>query len=202
MMDPVLAAAVKTLLGLEGGGWFYGDSVWWTVFGLTGNIMFSLRFVVQWLMSEKSGEIVIPPAFWYLSFFGSIINLIYAFHLDKLPLILGFIFLPFINYRNLRLMWRKQREERERRAAAEALERGEISPEEAAAAAAAATSPVITVSLPPASLPAPTSTGSAASSQKLHTAGVTRSASPSRRNGDADDDDDGDDERGLPAPAA
>ncbi|HSI82985.1 MAG: lipid-A-disaccharide synthase N-terminal domain-containing protein [Candidatus Methylacidiphilales bacterium] len=124
-MEPVLAATIKTVMGLDSTGWFYGDSYWWTIFGLAGNLMFSLRFVVQWWMSEKTGEIVIPPAFWYLSFFGSVVNLIYAFHLDKLPLILGFIFLPFINYRNLRMMWRKQREEREKKEAAEALARGE-----------------------------------------------------------------------------
>jgi len=35
---------------------------------------------------------------------GSIISLIYAFHIDKLPIILGFVFLPFIYARNLRFL--------------------------------------------------------------------------------------------------
>ncbi len=86
--------------------WYYADSLWWTAFGLLGNIMFSVRFIVQWYASEKSKKLVIPPLFWYLSFWGSIINLIYGFHIDKLPVILGYFFLPFINGRNLVLLWR------------------------------------------------------------------------------------------------
>lgn len=87
-------------------GWFYADSLWWTAFGLLGNLMFSARFVVQWWVSEKHKKLVIPPLFWYLSFWGSIINLIYGFHVDKLPIILGYLFLPLINGRNLILLWR------------------------------------------------------------------------------------------------
>jgi len=46
--------------------------------------------------------------FWHLSFWGSVITLVYAFHIDKLPVILGYIFLPFLYARNLRLLYRKQ----------------------------------------------------------------------------------------------
>lgn len=87
-------------------GWFYADSSWWTAIGLLGNIMFSARFLVQWYVSEKSKKLVVPPLFWHLSFWGSIINLIYGLHVDKLPIILGYVFLPFINGRNLILLWR------------------------------------------------------------------------------------------------
>ena len=51
--------------------WLYVDSRWWTAFGLLGNALFSSRFVIQWLHSEKTKELVVPPIFWHLSFWGS-----------------------------------------------------------------------------------------------------------------------------------
>ena len=86
--------------------WLYVDSRWWTVFGLFGNALFSSRFVIQWLHSEKRKELVVPPIFWHLSFWGSACSLIYAFHIDKLPILLSFAFLPFLYARNLVLLRR------------------------------------------------------------------------------------------------
>jgi len=65
--------------------WLYRDSIAWTVFGLVGNALFSSRFLLQWLHSEKQKQLVVPPIFWHLSFWGSVISLIYALHIDKLP---------------------------------------------------------------------------------------------------------------------
>lgn len=86
--------------------WLYASSYWWTLFGLAGNALFSARFVLQWLASEKRQKIVVPPLFWHFSFWGSLIALIYAFHVDKLPVILGYIALPLIYGRNLVLLRR------------------------------------------------------------------------------------------------
>ncbi len=98
--SPVLGAFIP---------WLYYDSLFWTIFGLTGNLLFSLRFVVQWLYSEKRKELVVPAIFWHLSFWGSMIALIYAFHVDKLPVILGYFFLPILYARNLVLLTRGKR---------------------------------------------------------------------------------------------
>lgn len=84
----------------------YVDSIWWTLFGLLGNALFASRFVVQWLHSEKKQRIVVPPIFWHLSFWGSVIALVYSFHTDKLPFILSFLFLPVLYFRNLVLLKR------------------------------------------------------------------------------------------------
>lgn len=84
----------------------YVDSRWWTAFGLLGNLLFSSRFVIQWLYSEKKKKLVVPPIFWHLSFWGSTVSLIYAFHIDKLPILLSFLFLPFLYFRNLVLLKR------------------------------------------------------------------------------------------------
>jgi lipid-A-disaccharide synthase-like uncharacterized protein len=86
--------------------WLYADSTWWTAVGLTGNLLFSSRFVIQWLYSEKRGRLLVPPIFWHLSFWGSLISLVYALHVDKLPVVLSFLFLPALYLRNLALMRR------------------------------------------------------------------------------------------------
>ena len=90
-------------------GWFYTHSYWWTVFGLLGNALFSTRFLVQWIASERKKRIVVPAIFWHLSFWGSIISLLYAFHIDKLPVILGYVALPVIYGRNLFILKRQER---------------------------------------------------------------------------------------------
>lgn len=84
----------------------YIDSKWWTAFGLLGNGLFSSRFLIQWLYSEKKRKLVVPPIFWHLSFWGATISLVYALHIDKLPIILSFAFLPFLYARNLILLRR------------------------------------------------------------------------------------------------
>jgi lipid-A-disaccharide synthase-like uncharacterized protein len=86
--------------------WLFHDSVVWTGFGFLGAFLFGSRFIVQWLHSEKHQKIVVPPIFWHLSFWGSVFNLIYAVHIDKLPVIAGVVFLPFIYFRNLVILRR------------------------------------------------------------------------------------------------
>lgn len=86
--------------------WLYVDSLLWTGFGLLGNLLFSSRFVVQWLTSERRRQLVVPGVFWHLSFWGSLISLVYALHIDKLPVILSFAFLPPLYFRNLVLLRR------------------------------------------------------------------------------------------------
>ena len=71
--------------------------------------MFSSRFLVQWLLSERHRKVIVPPIFWHLSLWGSVISLIYALHIDKLPVILGYLFLPLIYGRNLALLRRERR---------------------------------------------------------------------------------------------
>ncbi|MES2311193.1 MAG: lipid-A-disaccharide synthase N-terminal domain-containing protein [Pseudomonadota bacterium] len=84
--------------------WLYADSIIWTIVGLSGGFLFSSRFVLQWLQSERTGRLVVPAMFWHLSFWGSLLSLIYAMHLDKLPIILSYFFLPVLYGRNLWLL--------------------------------------------------------------------------------------------------
>jgi len=79
------------------------------LFGLIGNAVFSMRFLVQWVASERAGESVIPRSFWYWSIAGSIIMCLYfIFQRDPVG-ILGYLPNTWIYIRNLHLIKRKQR---------------------------------------------------------------------------------------------
>jgi lipid-A-disaccharide synthase-like uncharacterized protein len=74
------------------------------ILGLIGNAIFSMRFLVQWLASERRGESVIPVSFWYWSIAGSIIMCLYfIFRRDPVGII---AYLPnsLIYIRNLVLI--------------------------------------------------------------------------------------------------
>ncbi|MEI9998533.1 MAG: lipid-A-disaccharide synthase N-terminal domain-containing protein [Verrucomicrobiota bacterium] len=86
--------------------WFYGGSNWWTVLGFVAGFTFSGRFVLQWIHSEKAKKVTVPKIFWHLSFWGSVMNIIYLMHVDRAPLIFANCFLPFLYGRNLYLLYK------------------------------------------------------------------------------------------------
>ena len=49
----------------------------WKIIGLTGSIIFGLRFLIQWLASERARKSVIPFGFWECSALGSLLTLAY-----------------------------------------------------------------------------------------------------------------------------
>lgn len=61
----------------------------WLVVGLTGQALFFMRFLVQWIASEKKRESVVPLAFWYFSIGGAILLLIYAIYRRDPVFIIG-----------------------------------------------------------------------------------------------------------------
>jgi len=80
-----------------------------SVFGLTGNLVFSARFLVQWIASERHGESVIPVAFWYLSIAGSVILFTY-FTVRHDPVgTLAYVPNSFVYARNLYLIRKQKR---------------------------------------------------------------------------------------------
>ena len=56
------------------------ESAIWIAIGFVGQALFSARFIVQWLMSEKARRSIIPLAFWYFSLAGGAVLLSYAIH--------------------------------------------------------------------------------------------------------------------------
>ncbi|XTA53826.1 lipid-A-disaccharide synthase N-terminal domain-containing protein [Fusobacterium sp. SB021] len=59
------------------------------IVGLIGQGMFSMRFIVQWLASERAGKSVIPFSFWVFSLGGSFLLLLYAVYRRDPIFILG-----------------------------------------------------------------------------------------------------------------
>lgn len=81
---------------------------YWLYLGFVGQLLFGLRFLVQWLASERKGESIIPIYFWYFSLVGSLILLAYAIFRRDPVFILGQSTGLFVYLRNLMLIYRKR----------------------------------------------------------------------------------------------
>ncbi|WP_073109811.1 lipid-A-disaccharide synthase N-terminal domain-containing protein [Hymenobacter daecheongensis] len=79
------------------------------VLGSVGQIIFLLRFVYQWIYSERKGESSLPLSFWALSFGGSVLILTYAILRRDVVLIIGNVFGTVVYARNIVLLRREQR---------------------------------------------------------------------------------------------
>ncbi len=79
----------------------------WLAFGVVAQLLFTARFVVQWLASERAGRSVIPVAFWILSIVGGGMTLIYGLVRREPIIIMGQILAVAIYVRNLMLIFRK-----------------------------------------------------------------------------------------------
>ncbi len=97
--------SVLSFLKVE--NWF---EFWWVMFGLFGQLMFSGRFIVQWIASEKARRSTVPVAFWYFSLAGGLILFTYAVYRQDPVFILGQSLGLFIYSRNLFLIHRERRE--------------------------------------------------------------------------------------------
>lgn len=76
--------------------------------GFVGQAMFSMRFIVQWIASEKAGKSVVPFLFWIFSIAGSMILLWYAIYRQDPVIILGQSTGLLIYARNLHLIYREK----------------------------------------------------------------------------------------------
>lgn len=79
----------------------------WVIFGLLAQLLFTARFLLQWLASEKARKSVMPVAFWYFSMIGGVMLLAYAIHRSDPVFILGQALGVFIYARNLWLIHRE-----------------------------------------------------------------------------------------------
>ena len=81
----------------------------WLIVGFGGQALFSMRFLVQWLASERMKKSVIPVAFWYFSLAGGITLLAYAIHRKDPVFIVGQATGLFIYSRNLYFIFRERK---------------------------------------------------------------------------------------------
>ena len=83
------------------------DKLWMAV-GFIGQAVFSARFIVQWIVSERRKRSVIPVSFWFLSIAGSVVLLTYAIHRRDPVFIMGQAGGMLVYSRNLWMILRGQ----------------------------------------------------------------------------------------------
>ncbi len=77
----------------------------WVGFGLIAQTMFFMRFLVQWIASEKAKQSVMPVIFWWLSLSGGLMLLVYSIYRKDPVFIFGQSTGVFIYIRNLWLIY-------------------------------------------------------------------------------------------------
>ncbi|MCF6294133.1 MAG: lipid-A-disaccharide synthase N-terminal domain-containing protein [Flavobacteriaceae bacterium] len=82
---------------------FRNDAIpkWLLWLGIVSQVVFTLRFVYQWIFSEYKKKSYFPLGFWLLSLIGSILILVYAINRKDPVLFIGHLFGSIIYIRNL-----------------------------------------------------------------------------------------------------
>jgi lipid-A-disaccharide synthase-like uncharacterized protein len=86
---------------------FIAQFDWWIVLGFLAQALFSMRFIVQWIASERAGRSVMPTAFWIFSIGGGVLLLVYALYRKDPVFIAGQGLGLFIYLRNLYFVMRE-----------------------------------------------------------------------------------------------
>lgn len=74
----------------------------WTIVGLIGQFLFFMRFILQWIATERARRTVIPRSFWYFSIIGALVLLVYSTVRKDPVFIAGYLLAMVIYLRNLR----------------------------------------------------------------------------------------------------
>jgi len=84
---------------------FFNINSWtgitWIAVGLGGQLMFTLRLAIQWLVSEKNKKSIIPVTYWWFSLLGASMLGVYFFWRWDVVGILGQSFGWVVYLRNL-----------------------------------------------------------------------------------------------------
>jgi lipid-A-disaccharide synthase-like uncharacterized protein len=81
------------------------DNVWLGV-GLLGQALFSARFLVQWIASERQKRSVVPIHFWFFSVGGGVTLLAYAIYRRDPVFVIGQAAGLVVYARNLYFIYR------------------------------------------------------------------------------------------------
>jgi lipid-A-disaccharide synthase-like uncharacterized protein len=85
---------------------FIGQVHFGILIGYFAQLLFAMRFVVQWIASERAGRSVVPTAFWFFSIGGGVMLLGYALYRKDPVFIIGQAFGVFVYLRNLQFIMR------------------------------------------------------------------------------------------------
>ena len=86
------------------------ELVWLTV-GFIAQAMFSMRFIIQWIASERVKRSIVPEAFWYFSLAGGALLFAYAIYRLDPVFMLGQGMGLLIYVRNIQLIRNGKRDE-------------------------------------------------------------------------------------------
>lgn len=111
LLIPIVALGYVLYNGNGSSDRLFGHiNVWLLIFGSTGQVIFTFRFIYQWWYSRSRGESVLPLTFWLLSIIGSFIIVAYGVFRQDLVLIIGQS-VGFVTYsRNLWLILKEKKE--------------------------------------------------------------------------------------------
>jgi lipid-A-disaccharide synthase-like uncharacterized protein len=82
----------------------------WVVLGFIAQAFFTMRFVVQWIASERARKSIIPVAFWFFSIGGGALLLVYALYRRDPVFIAGQAFGLLVYFRNVYFIMAHRRE--------------------------------------------------------------------------------------------
>jgi lipid-A-disaccharide synthase-like uncharacterized protein len=82
---------------------------WWVLLGYLGQSLFAMRFIVQWVASERVGRSVIPVAFWFFSIGGGVLLFVYSLIIRDPVFIIGQGLGLFVYLRNLYFVFRERK---------------------------------------------------------------------------------------------
>jgi lipid-A-disaccharide synthase-like uncharacterized protein len=80
----------------------------WDAVGWLGQALFSLRFLHQWLVSERARRSHVDATFWWISLSATLLLIVYTLHRKDPVFIAGFLVNLFLYLRNLHLLRRER----------------------------------------------------------------------------------------------
>jgi lipid-A-disaccharide synthase-like uncharacterized protein len=83
----------------------------WLTLGFVAQALFAMRFIVQWIASERARRSIVPEVFWYFSCAGGVLLFAYAIYRMDPVFILGQGTGLLIYARNIQMIWNTKREE-------------------------------------------------------------------------------------------
>lgn len=80
----------------------------WLALGFVAQLLFAMRFIVQWLASERARQSIVPETFWYFSVAGGVLLFAYAIYRLDPVFMLGQGMGLLIYSRNIQMIWRSK----------------------------------------------------------------------------------------------